>query len=140
MASYITEITSCNPIIAEITLSIIDIGGFCSFEAQVTSGTTADILSFDVSMDFYSAGGCAGSIINTVLLTTATGIPAPSSYPAAIYQGSTYPVSTPVSGKFASPIVVQGTGGPVNVTTPNQIITIGGNSYKIIGFQNCFSI
>lgn len=104
-----------------------------SVYAIVNSGTTADVLTIDGEFQFYSDGACTtpnGAECPWVGLV----MPSGSSSPTVVSTGLCTRIGT-ISGKI---ITLQVNGNPI--TSNPEIITIGGNTYNIIPFNQCLPV
>lgn len=106
--------------------------GYLQFQALVTTGTTIDNLDFTGTYERYSDGACTTGIAggcNFVDILLSAGSSLVTSPPLCPY--------TSVGGLSVKLLSLDVNG--INITSNDQTITIGGNSYRITGFGDCIS-
>jgi hypothetical protein len=129
-------LSTCNPCptptTAIIQISGVENSGDIRVRAEVISGTTADLLDFDVELYKYSDTGCvtnigtcthSGSLIIPSGVTTGFG-----------WETVTNCTTVGVQSVKAFSIAVNGT---TFIATNPQTIIVGGNYYQIFGFDDC---
>lgn len=119
---------------AEIQVYAQDDGaGNYDIYAYVTAGTTADNLTFDGEYTFYSDGSCT-TPIGVACAWSGLVMPSGTSTPTAVNTTLCTKLGV-VTGK----VVTLTVNGNTITTTPETII-VGGNSYNIIGFNDCVPV
>lgn len=123
-----TTTTTTAPYTAEINVFGEDDGtGNIIFTANVTSGTTADILAFTFDVEKYSNTGCSNPISPSCL--GSVNLPAGSS---SVSSGTLCSTGAALTLKVISLDVNTNT-----ITTSPQNIVVGGNTYRITGYNVC---
>lgn len=106
--------------------------GYLQFQASVTLGTTIDNLDFTGTYERYTNSDCTSAIAggcNFIDVLLSAGSTLVTSSPLCPY--------TSVGGLSVKLLSLDVNG--VNITSNDQIITVGGNSYRITGFGDCIS-
>lgn len=106
--------------------------GYLQFYAVVTSGTTLDALTFSGTLKRYFDFGCTSEIAGTCVFSLETLAPAGvvlQSGPLCDYVGL-----GALSTKLTS-LTING----IPIISNDQTITVGGNSYRIVGYGDCIS-
>ena len=126
MASYITTITSCTPVI-EFTFHD-DGAGVIRLKSKVISGITLDSLSWSGNARGWESLGCVGTSHD-------------QTFSDVLGAGNTE-ISTEIWGSISSILSAKTlslTVGGTVITSSSQTITVGGHSYLIVGAGICNS-
>lgn len=119
---------------AEVQVYAQDDGaGNYDIYAFVTTGTTADALTFDGEYTFFSDGACATPIGGPCAWSGLV-MPSGTSTPTAVNATLCTKIGV-VTGKIIT-LVVNGN----TISTSPETIIVGGNSYNIIGFNDCVPV